>query len=175
MAVHARLKKEFTEDKNWHNLMTWLYYVYKFKDSYSTCVVVSGVQTIWKLTLLPHLWATYKSVGEPTWLHAWSSSKAPVNNQIKIIISAAAWQTNKVTVRPAKTQIKPGHMPSLIRAFNVRSIGSYRPKVSSCGQRRLWSDWADAQAHLSLRWAHVILLVFSYCGLFGSFAMNIWT
>ena len=26
--------------------------------------------------------------------------------------------------------------------------------VSSCGQRRLWSDWADAQADLSLRWAH---------------------
>ena len=27
-------------------------------------------------------------------------------------------------------------------------------KVSSCGQRGLWSDWADAQADLSLRWAH---------------------
>ena len=25
---------------------------------------------------------------------------------------------------------------------------------SSCGQRRLWPDWADAQADLSLRWAH---------------------
>ena len=28
------------------------------------------------------------------------------------------------------------------------------PKLSSCGQRRLLSDWADAQADLSLRWAH---------------------
>ena len=24
----------------------------------------------------------------------------------------------------------------------------------SCGQRRLWSDWADAQADLNLRWVH---------------------
>ena len=48
-------------------------------------------------------------------------------------------------VRPAKTQI---------RVFAVRSMGSLVPKVSSCGQRRLWSDWADAQADLSLRWAH---------------------
>ena len=26
--------------------------------------------------------------------------------------------------------------------------------VRPCGQQRLWSDWADAQANLSLRWAH---------------------
>ena len=36
----------------------------------------------------------------------------------------------------------------------MRLMGSYGPKLSSCGQRRLWSDWADAQADLSLRWAH---------------------
>ena len=28
-------------------------------------------------------------------------------------------------------------------------------KVSLCGQRRLWSDWADAQADLNLHWAHM--------------------
>ena len=44
--------------------------------------------------------------------------------------------------------------PSLIRVFAVRSMGSQGPKLSSCGQRRLWSDWADAQADLSLRWGH---------------------
>ena len=43
---------------------------------------------------------------------------------------------------------------SLIRVFAVRLMGSWGPKLSSCGQRRLWSDWADAQADLSLRWAH---------------------
>ena len=47
-------------------------------------------------------------------------------------------KTNKMTVRPAKTQISPGiHPPSLIRVFAVRSVGSYGPKLSSCGQRRL--------------------------------------
>ena len=30
-------------------------------------------------------------------------------------------------------------------------------------QRELWSDRADTQADLSLRWAHVILLVLSFC------------
>ena len=38
----------------------------------------------------------------------------------------------------------------MIWVFSVRSIGSYRPSVSLCGQRRHWSDWAD----LSLPWAH---------------------
>ena len=36
----------------------------------------------------------------------------------------------------------------------MRSMGSSGPKLSSCGQRRHKSDWADAQADLSLRWAH---------------------
>ena len=31
-----------------------------------------------------------------------------------------------------------------------------------CGQRGLLSDWADAQADLSLRWAHIPLCWFSY-------------
>ena len=33
-------------------------------------------------------------------------------------------------------------------------------KLSSCGQWRLWSDWADAQADLSLRWAHMPFCMF---------------
>ena len=33
------------------------------------------------------------------------------------------------------------------------SLGSQGPKAS-CGQRRLWSDWADAEADLSLYWVH---------------------
>ena len=45
--------------------------------------------------------------------------------------------------------------PSLIRVFHVRSIGSKGPNVSSCGQRRLCSNWADAQADLRLCWAHM--------------------
>ena len=55
---------------------------------------------------------------------------------------------------PSEDSDQPGHLPSLIRVFAVRSMGSLGPTVSSCGQRRLWSDWADAQADLSPRWAH---------------------
>ena len=36
----------------------------------------------------------------------------------------------------------------------MRSVGSLRPNFASGGWRRLWSDWADAQADLSLRWVH---------------------
>ena len=54
-------------------------------------------------------------------------------------------------VRPAKIQISL----SLIRIFNWRILDSQGCKVSSCGQRRLISDCADAQADMSLRWAHM--------------------
>ena len=64
-------------------------------------------------------------------------------------------KTNKVAFAPSKDWDQPGHPPSLIRVFVVHSMGSSAPKFSSCGQRRLWSDWADAQADQSLRWAHM--------------------
>ena len=50
---------------------------------------------------------------------------------------------------------QPGHPPSLIRIFAVHSMTSSGPKLSSRGQRRLWSDWAHAQADLNLRWVHM--------------------
>ena len=50
-------------------------------------------------------------------------------------------KTNKVNVRPAKTQISLGIQP-IWSVFAVRSMGSQGPKLSSCEQRRLWSDWA---------------------------------
>ena len=39
----------------------------------------------------------------------------------------------------------------------MRLMGSLGPNASSCGQRRLRSAWADAdaQADLSLRWPHM--------------------
>ena len=58
------------------------------------------------------------------------------------------------------------HLPSLISVFAVCSVGCYGPKVSSCGQRRLRSDLAGAQADLSLRWAQ------SFCWLCHSAALT---
>ena len=47
-------------------------------------------------------------------------------------------KTSKMTVRPAKTQT----------SLDIRSFSN---KVQS----EDWSDWADAKADLSLRWAHM--------------------
>ena len=49
---------------------------------------------------------------------------------------------------------QPGHPPSLIRVFAVRTKKAWVLSYPLSAQRRLWSDWADAQAYLSLRWAH---------------------
>ena len=38
--------------------------------------------------------------------------------------------------------------------------GSWGPKLFSCGQRILWSHWADAKADLSIRWAHTQIVGF---------------
>ena len=62
-------------------------------------------------------------------------------------------KTNKMSVHPAKTD-QPGHPPSLIRVFAVRLKNHWVLSYPFSAQRRLWSDWADDQADLSLRWAH---------------------
>ena len=77
------------------------------------------------------------------------------NQEIRIHFSllwATSWQ-NQQNDLFTKTQISLGIHPGLIRVFAVGSVDSWGPNVSSCGQRRLWSDWADVQADLSPRWA----------------------
>ena len=49
---------------------------------------------------------------------------------------------------------QPGHPPSLIRVFAVHMKKTWVLSYPCSAQRRLWSDWADAHADLSLRWAH---------------------
>ena len=62
-------------------------------------------------------------------------------------------KTNKLTVRPAKTQISLGIHP-VWSVFAVRMKKACALSYPLSAQRRLWSDWADAQADLSLRLAH---------------------
>ena len=71
-------------------------------------------------------------------------------------------KTNNMACAPSENSDQPGHPPSLIRVFAVRSKDSQGPKASSSGQRRLWSDWAAAQADLSLCWAHMSFCWFRY-------------
>ena len=58
-----------------------------------------------------------------------------------------------MTVRPAKIQISLGIRP-VLSVFAVRMKKAWVLSYLLSAQRRLWSDWADAQADLSLRWAH---------------------
>ena len=46
-------------------------------------------------------------------------------------------ETNKTTFAPSEDSDQPGHAPSLIRVFAVRSMGSLRLNVASGGQGRL--------------------------------------
>ena len=63
-------------------------------------------------------------------------------------------KTNKVACAPSEDSDQPGHPPSLIRVFAVRMKKAWVLSYPWSAQRRLWSDWADAQADRSLRWAH---------------------
>ena len=44
-------------------------------------------------------------------------------------------KTNKMTFVPSEDSDQPGHQPSLIRVFAVRSVGSLGPNFASGGQR----------------------------------------
>ena len=62
-------------------------------------------------------------------------------------------KTKNMLVRPAKTQISLGIRP-VWSVFAVRMKKAWILSYPLSAHRRLWSDWADAQADLSLRWAH---------------------
>ena len=62
--------------------------------------------------------------------------------------------TNKMACAPSEDSDQPGHLPSLIRVFAVRMKKGWALSYPLSSQRILWSDWANAQADLSLRWAH---------------------
>ena len=80
----------------------------------------------------------------------WYELERPARCRVPLTVEPQHDKTNKVSVRPAKTQISLGIRP-VWSVFAVRSMGSWGPKVSLCGQRGLWSAWA---ADLSLRWTH---------------------
>ena len=61
---------------------------------------------------------------------------------------------NRMACTPSEDSDQPGHPPSLIRVFAVRIKKAWVLSYPSGAQQRLWSDWANAQAGLSLHWAH---------------------
>ena len=75
---------------------------------------------------------------------------------------AATWQNQQNECSPSEDSDQPGHPSSLIRVFAVRMKKAWVLSYPLSAQRRLWSDWADAQADLSLRWAHKSLCWFCH-------------
>ena len=79
---------------------------------------------------------------------------------ISLIVSTAEtiWATTRQNQQsecaPSEDSDQPGHLPSLIRVFAICMKKAWVLSYPLSSQRRLWSDWADAQADLSLRWAH---------------------
>ena len=71
-----------------------------------------------------------------------------------IVTGAATWQNQQSDCAPSEDSDQPGHPPSLIRVFAVRMKKPWVLSYPFSAQGRLGSDWADAQADLSLRWAH---------------------
>ena len=62
-------------------------------------------------------------------------------------------KTTNMAVRPAKTQFSLAIRP-VWSVFAVRMKKVWALSYPLSAQRSLWSDWADAKAVLSLRWAH---------------------
>ena len=56
---------------------------------------------------------------------------------------------------PSEDSDQPGHPPCLIGVFAVHMMKAWTLSYPLSAQRRLLSDWADAQAELILRWAHM--------------------
>ena len=64
-------------------------------------------------------------------------------------------KTNKMACAPSEDSDQHGDPPSLIRVFSVRMKKACVLSYQLSTQRMHLSDWADAQADLILRWAHM--------------------
>ena len=69
-------------------------------------------------------------------------------------------KTNKIICGPRKDSDQPGHLPSLISVLVVRMKKTWVLSYPLSIQWRLWLDWADSQADLSLRWEHMPFFFF---------------
>ena len=69
------------------------------------------------------------------------------------LLEPAHDKTYKMACAPSEDSDHPGHPPSLIRISAVAMKKAWVLSYPLSAQQRLWSDWADAQADLSLRWA----------------------
>ena len=89
----------------------------------------------------------------PRWI-VWMARARHFFLHANIDIWAATWENQQNECAPSGDSDQPGHPPSLIRVFAVHMKKAWVLSYPLSAQRRLWSVWADAQADLSLCWAH---------------------
>ena len=98
------------------------------------------------------------SISRPRWTNEPIITKSSCSDfkmmTINFHIWAASWQNQQSECAPSEDSDQPGHPLSLIRVFAVRMKKPWVLSYPLSAQRRLWSDWADVQVELSLRWAH---------------------
>ena len=80
------------------------------------------------------------------------------------VIWAATCQNQQSDCAPSEDSDQPWHPPSLIRVFAVHMKKAWVLNYPLSASE-LWSDCADAQADLSLRWAHSHFVGFVMSGL----------
>ena len=79
-------------------------------------------------------------------------------------------KTNIMTCSPSEDSDQPVHSPSLTRVFACAQWVANDPSFLHADSED-WSDWADAQADLSLRWAHMPFSWFCH----EAAQMSLWT
>ena len=95
----------------------------------------------------------------------WQTLVVPDQTAPGAVIWAVTRQNQQNDCVPSEDSDQPGHPPSPIRVFAVRMKKAWVLSYPLSAQRRLWSDLVDAQADLSLRWAHMpFLLVLTWGG-----------
>ena len=111
----------------------------------------------WRWPTSQHTWVTNLRHTVAKWSHPHLQHERTFLttfcvHHLKFIL-ATTWQNQQNDVRLAKTQISLGIRP-VWSVFAVRMKKAWVLSYPLSAQRRLWSDWADAQADPSLRWAH---------------------
>ena len=100
--------------------------------------------------------------------HMGSNWCSPICFALRLVPQVSRLMTNQQnTCAPSKDSDQPGHPPSLISVFAVRMKKPWVLTYPLSAQRRLWSDWADAQAELSLLVGNPIgkkTLIFTFDG-----------
>ena len=74
---------------------------------------------------------------------------------------AETWQNQQNECAPSEdSSARASAQSSLIRVFVVHMKKAWAFTYPLSAQRSLWSDWADAQDDVSLRWAHTYFVGF---------------